>query len=75
MNETHTSKASQQNIIAEYLNCPQKELLNFNEPTGLKFLLWACDKRIGKNHLKELEFTRFALPIIKQRISDYHKEL
>ena len=73
-NETHSFRASPQNIIAEYLDCPKEELLNFDEPTGLKFLLWACDKRIGKNRLKEFEFTRFALPIVKQRISDYHKE-
>lgn len=73
-NKKHTFKASPQNIIAEYLDCPKDELLNFDEPTGLKFLLWACDKRIGKNRLKELEFTRFALPIVKQRVLDYDKE-
>lgn len=72
-NEKHTFRASPQNIIAEYLDCPKDELLNFDEPTGLKFILWACDKRIGKNRLKELEFTRFALPIVKQRVLDYDK--
>lgn len=73
-NEVHTFKASPQNIIAEYLDTPKSELLNFDEPTGLKFLLWASDKRIGKSRLKEMEFTRFALPIVKQRIPNYNKE-
>lgn len=43
--------ASPENIIAGYLDMPKDKLLEFDEPTGIKYILWACDKRIGKNRL------------------------
>ena len=64
--------ASPENIIAGYLDLPKEELLNFKEPTGIRYILWACDKRIGKQKLSEIQFIQQALPIVKERIPNYN---
>ena len=66
--------ASPENIIAGYLDMPKDELLNFEEPTGIRYLLWAADKRIGKKRLSEMRFIKQALPIVKTRIPEYNLE-
>ena len=66
--------ASPENIIAGYLDMPKDKLLKFEEPTGLKYILWACDKRIGKHRLSEMHFIKQALPIVKSRIPEYNLE-
>lgn len=66
--------ASPENIIAGYLDMPKDKLLEFDEPTGLRYILWACDKRIGKNKLSQMEFIKQALPIVKLRVPDYNLE-
>lgn len=68
------SYASPENIIAGYLDMPKDKLLEFNEPTGLRYILWACDKRIGKNKLSQIQFIKQALPIVKTRIPEYSLE-
>ena len=67
--------ASPENIIAGYLDMPKDKLLEFDEPTGIKYILWACDKRIGKNKLSKIQFTKQALPIVKTRVPEYNLEL
>ena len=66
--------ASPENIVAGYLDMPKDKLLGFDEPTGLRYILWACDKRIGKNKLYKMEFIKQALPIVKSRVPDYNLE-
>ena len=66
----YESYASPENIVAGYLDMPKDKLLGFDEPTGLRYILWACDKRIGKNKLLQLEFIKQALPIVKSRVPD-----
>ena len=66
--------ASPENIIAGYLDMPKSELLNFDEPTGIRYILWACDKRIGKQKLSEMQFIKQALPMVKERIPEYNLE-
>ena len=68
------SYASPENIIAGYLDMPKDKLLEFNEPTGLRYILWACDKRIGKNKLSQIQFIKQALPVIKTRVPEYSLE-
>lgn len=63
--------ASPENIIAGYLDLPKDKLLDFEEPTGLKYILWACDKRIGKQRLAKTEFIEQAMPVIKARVPEY----
>ena len=53
---------------------PKDKLLEFDEPSGLKYILWACDKRIGKNKLLQMEFIKQAIPIVKSRVPDYNLE-
>lgn len=67
-------RLSPANIIAQYLDTPKDKLLQFDEPTGLKFILWACDKRIGKDRLSKLRFTKWALPIVRERVPEYNLE-
>lgn len=67
-------KISPANIIAQYLDTPKDKLLEFDEPSGLKFILWACDKRIGKERLSKIRFTKWALPIVKERVPEYNLE-
>ena len=67
-------RLSPENIIAQYLDTPKEKLLQFDEPTGLKFILWACDKRIGKDRLSKTRFTKWALPIVKERVPEYNLE-
>ena len=67
-------RLSPENIIAQYLDTPKEKLLQFDEPTGLKFILWACDKRIGKKRLSKTRFTKWALPIVKERVPNYNLE-
>lgn len=64
--------SSPENIIACYLDLPKSQLPEFAEPAGLKYILWAVDKRIGKNRLKNIQFTSQAQKIIKKRIPDYN---
>jgi len=71
---TYKQFASPENIIAGYLDMPKDKLLEFDEPTGLRYILWACDKRIGKNKLSQMEFIKQALPIVKLRVPDYNLE-
>ena len=71
----YESYASPENIVAGYLDMPKDKLLGFDEPTGLRYILWACDKRIGKNKLLQMEFIKQALPIVKSRVPDYNLEL
>ena len=70
----YESYASPENIVAGYLDMPKDKLLGFDEPTGLRYILWACDKRIGKNKLLQMEFIKQALPIVKSRLPDYNLE-
>ena len=70
----YESYASPENIVAGYLDMPKDKLLGFDEPTGLRYILWACDKRIGKNKLLQMEFIKQALPIVKSRVPDYNLE-
>ena len=70
----YESYASPENIVAGYLDMPKDKLLGFDEPTGLRYILWACDKRIGKNKLLQMEFIKQALPIVKSRMPDYNLE-
>ena len=70
----YESYASPENIVAGYLDMPKDKLLGFDEPTGLRYILWACDKRIGKNKLLHMEFIKQALPIVKSRMPDYNLE-
>ena len=70
----YESYASPENIVAGYLDMPKDKLLGFDEPTGLRYILWACDKRIGKNKLLQMEFIKQALPILKSRVPDYNLE-
>lgn len=67
-------KLSPANIIAQYLDTPRDKLLQFEEPSGLKYILWACDKRIGKDRLAKMRFTKWALPIVKERVPNYNLE-
>lgn len=67
-------RLSPANIIAQYLDTPKDKLLEFDEPSGLKFILWACDKRIGKERLSKMRFTKWALPIVKERVPEYNLE-
>ncbi len=67
-------RVSPANIIARYLDMPKDKLLEFDEPSGLKFILWACDKRIGKERLAKMRFTKWALPIVKERVPNYNLE-
>lgn len=67
-------RVSPANIIAQYLDTPKDKLLEFDEPSGLKFILWACDKRIGKERLSKMRFTKWALPIVKERVPEYNLE-
>ena len=64
--------ASPENIVAGYLDMPKDKLLEFDEPTGLRYILWACDKRIGKNKLSQMEFITQALPIVRARVPEYN---
>ena len=64
--------ASPENIVAGYLDMPKDKLLEFDEPTGLRYILWACDKRIGKNKLSQMEFIKQALPIVRARVPEYN---
>ena len=66
--------ASPENIVAGYLDMPKDKLLEFDEPTGLRYILWACDKRIGKNKLSQMEFIKQALPIVRARVPEYNLE-
>lgn len=66
--------ASPENIIAGYLDMPKDKLLDFEEPTGLKYILWACDRRIGKSKLAQMQFIKQAQPIIKTRVPEYDLE-
>lgn len=66
--------ASPENIVAGYLDMPKDKLLEFDEPTGLRYILWACDKRIGKNKLSQMEFITQALPIVRARVPEYNLE-
>lgn len=70
----YESYASPENIVAGYLDMPKDKLLGFDEPTGLRYILWACDKRIGKNKLSKMEFIKQALPIVKSRMPDNNLE-
>ena len=70
----YESYASPENIVAGYLDMPKDKLLGFDEPTGLRYILWACDKRIGKNKFLQMEFIKQALPIVKSRVPDYNLE-
>ena len=72
--EGYTNKqfASPENIVAGYLDMPKDKLLEFDEPAGLRYILWACDKRIGKNKLSQMEFIKQALPIVKARVPEYN---
>ena len=74
--EGYTNKqfASPENIVAGYLDMPKDKLLEFDEPTGLRYILWACDKRIGKNKLSQMEFIKQALPIVRARVPEYNLE-
>lgn len=64
--------ASPENIVAGYLDMPKDKLLEFDEPAGLRYILWACDKRIGKNKLSQMKFIKQALPIVKARVPEYN---
>ena len=64
--------ASPENIVAGYLDMQKDKLSEFDEPTGLKYILWACDKRIGKEKLSQMQFIKQALPIEKERVPDYN---
>ena len=66
--------ASPENIVAGYLDMPKDKLLEFDEPAGLRYILWACDKRIGKNKLSQMEFIKQALPIVRARVPEYNLE-
>ena len=66
--------ASPENIVAGYLDMPKDKLLEFDEPTGLRYILWTCDKRIGKNKLSQMEFIKQALPIVRARVPEYNLE-
>ncbi len=66
--------ASPENIIAGYLDTPKDKLLEFEEPTGIRYILWACDKRIGVKRLSEMQFIKQALPIVKERVPEYNLE-
>ena len=66
--------ASPENIIAGYLDMPKDKLLEFDEPTCIRYILWACDKRIGKNKLSQMQFTKQVLPIVKTRVPEYNLE-
>lgn len=66
--------ASPENIVAGYLDMQKDKLLEFDEPTGLRYILWACDKRIGKNKLSQMEFITQALPIVRARVPEYNLE-
>ena len=70
----YESYASPENIVAGYLDMPKDKLLGFDEPTGLRYILWACDKRIGKNKLSQMEFIKQALPIVRARVPEYNLE-
>ena len=70
----YESYASPENIVAGYLDMPKDKLLEFDEPTGLRYILWACDKRIGKNKLLQMEFIKQVIPIVKSRVPDYNLE-
>ena len=74
--EGYTNKqfASPENIVAGYLDMPKDKLLEFDEPTGLRYILWACDKRIGKNKLSQMKFIKQALPIVRARVPEYNLE-
>lgn len=74
--EGYTNKqfASPENIVAGYLDMPKDKLLEFDEPAGLRYILWACDKRIGKNKLSQMEFIKQALPIVRARVPEYNLE-
>ena len=74
--EGYTNKqfASPENIVAGYLDMPKNKLLEFDEPAGLRYILWACDKRIGKNKLSQMEFIKQALPIVRARVPEYNLE-
>ncbi len=73
-NVENFGRLSPANIIAQYLDTPKDKLLQFDELSGLKYILWACDKRIGKERLSKMRFTKWALPIIKERIPEYNLE-
>ena len=66
--------ASPENIITGYLDLPKEDLLSFEEPTGLRYILWAIDKRIRKKRLQETGFIEQALPIVKERVPEYNLE-
>ena len=66
--------ASPENIIAGYLDMPKDKLLEFDEPTGIRYILWACDKRIGKNRLAQIQFIKQAQEIVKARVPNYSLE-
>ncbi len=66
--------ASPENIIAGYLDMPKDKLLEFDEPTGIRYILWACDKRIGKQKLSQMKFIQQAQDIIKARFPNYNLE-
>lgn len=70
----YESYASPENIVAGYLDMPKDKLLEFDEPSGLRYILWACDKRIGKNKLLQMKFIKQAIPIVKSRVTDYNLE-
>jgi hypothetical protein len=65
--------ASPENIIAGYLDIPKDKLFEYEEPTGIRYILWAVDKRIGKERLSNMDFIQQAMPIVKSRIPSYDK--
>ena len=63
------------NMIEEYIQCPESELLNDfeNDKWGITDILRACDRRIGKRRLNKIKdgITNEALlKIVKRRLEE-----
>ena len=63
------------NVIEEYIQCPESEILNNfeNDKWGITDILRVCDRRIGKRRLHELKSTitdEVLLGIIQRRIGE-----
>ena len=63
------------NMIEEYIQCPELELLNDfeNDKWGITDILRACDRRIGKRRLNKIKdgITNEALlKIVKRRLEE-----
>ncbi len=62
-------------VIEEYIQCPESELLHVfeNDKWGITDILRVCDRRIGKRRLHKLKDTitnEVLLEIIKSRLSE-----